>query len=95
MAPLVNDGAHFHAFRRLVLNWFDRPILSFIASCTLSSHLFPYCRPQLNIDGFHSYENSRRLFNYFLSKRFYNRNRDIYPEPPLDSDGPVELELRE
>jgi len=28
IAPLVNDGAHFHAFRKLMLNWFDRlPIL--------------------------------------------------------------------
>jgi len=27
IAPLVNDGAHFHAFRKLMLNWFDRRIL--------------------------------------------------------------------
>jgi hypothetical protein len=27
IALLVNDGAHFHAFRKLMLSWFDRPIL--------------------------------------------------------------------
>ena len=29
IVPLVIDGAHFHAFRKLMLNWFDRlPILN-------------------------------------------------------------------
>ena len=27
IALLVNDGAHFHTFRKLMLNWFYRPIL--------------------------------------------------------------------
>jgi translation initiation factor 3 subunit L len=71
IAPLVNDGAHFHAVWT-VSKFYAKPGLIDPIFLILYRELYyrhVYSRLQPNIDDrFHSYENSCELFNYLLSK---------------------------